>query len=275
MKSAIRSFWRLAVLAPLCFALPAFAQNTVVLTSAGGFVWDDVYVSPYYGTVDGVPNTQVICDDFADHSEINGKPWNANITQLSSLSASTLGSTLWGSYYSGSQSTQTIVDWYEEAAWLTLGLLAQPAKSADKAYYSYATWAVFDASGVLSWLSSHNDTAACNFIFGAGNNCKTTNLTTGALLLTAQQNYQSGNYSNFLIITPLASNGKVCTPGNGSCPSQEFFEIVAEGGTAAMYLLLASLSCFGAMLFRSRRNIQNMKSPDASLWWSRLSENRR
>jgi hypothetical protein len=253
MKSAIRSFWRLAVLVSLCFAPFALAQNTVDLTSAGGFGWDGVYISPYYGTVDGVPNTPVICDDFMDQSKINGKSWNANITQLSSLSASTLGSTLWGSYLSGSQSTQTIIDWYEEAAWLTLGLLAEPAKSADRAYYSYAIWAVFDPTGVLSWLSKHNDTAACNFIFGAGNNCKNTNLTSGALLLTAQQSYQSGNYSNFLIITPLEANGKVCTPGNGSCPSQEFFEIVAEGSTAAMYLLLASFSCFAAMFFRSRR----------------------
>jgi hypothetical protein len=251
-NSAIRNFLRLASLALLCFGPFAVAQNTVDLTSAGGFVWDGVYVSPYYGTVDGVANTQLICDDFMDESQINGKAWNANITQFSSLSASTLGSTLWGSYYSGSQSTQTIIDWYEEAAWLTLGLLAQPAKSADKAYYSYAIWAVFDASGVLSWLNSHNDTAACNFIFGAGNNCKNTNLTAGALLLTAQNSYASGNYSNFLIITPLL-NGEVCTPGTGTCPSQEFFEIVAEGGTAAMYLLLASFSCFAAMFFRSRR----------------------
>jgi hypothetical protein len=251
MKSAIRSFWRLALLAPLCLALPAFAQNTVVLTSAGGFVWDDIYVSPYYGTVDGVPNTQVICDDFADHSEINGKPWNANITQLSSLSASTLGSTLWGSYFSGSQSTQTIVDWYEEAAWLTLGLLAQPARSSEKAYYSYAIWAVFDPTDVLNWLSSHGDTAACNAIFG--NACTSTTASKGSILYNAQQSYMNGNYSNFLIITPLGSNGLVCTPGNGSCPSQEFFEIVAEGGTAAMYFLLAALSCVGAMLFRSRR----------------------
>ena len=253
MKSAMRSSLGLALLVLLCFAPGASAQNTVVLTDAGDFVWDNIYVSPYYGTVNGVPNTQVICDDFMDQSQLNGKPWNANITQLSSLSASTLGNTIWGSYYAGSQSTQTIINWYEEAAWLTLGLLAQPAKSADKAYYSYAIWAVFDAEGVRSWLNSHNDTAACNFIFGAGNNCKNTNLTAGALLLTAQQSYQSGNYSNFLIITPLGSNWKVCTPGNGSCPSQEFFEVVAEGGTAAMYLLLASFSCFAAMFFRSRR----------------------
>jgi len=253
MKSAIRSLWRLGLLAALCVVPSAFAQDTVVLTGAGGFAWDGIYISPYYGTVDGVPNTQVICDDFADESQLNGKPWNANITQLSSLSVSTLGNTLWGAYYSGSQSTQTIINWYEEAAWLTLGLLAQTPKSADRAYYSYAIWAVFDPGGVLSWLSSHNDTAACNFIFGAGNNCKTTNLTAGALLLTAQNSYMNGNYSNFLIITPLASNGQVCTPWSGNCPSQEFFEIVAEGGTAAMYLLLASLSCFGAMLLRSRR----------------------
>lgn len=252
MKSAIKSFLRLVFLALLCCAPSAFAQDTVVLTNAGGFVWDNVFVSPYYGTVNGVPNTQLICDDFMDQSQLNTRPWNANVTQLSSLSASTLGNTLWGSYFSGSQSTQTIIDWYEEAAWLTLGLLAQPANSSERAYYSYAIWAVFDPTGVLNWLSSHGDTNACMAIFG--NACTSTTASKGSILYNANQSYASGNYSNFLIITPLGSNGKVCTAGNGSCPSQEFFEIVAEGGTAAMYLLLASLSCLAAMLFRSRRH---------------------
>jgi hypothetical protein len=250
MKSATRSFLRLALLLPLCFALSALAQNTVDLTSAGGFVWDGIYVSPYYGTVDGVANTQLICDDFMDQSQINGKPWNANITQFSTLS-SNLGNTLWGSYLTNQGwSPSAIIDSYEEAAWLTLGLLSQAPKSSEKAYYSYAIWAVFDATDVLNWLSTHGDTAACMAIFG--NSCTSINASKGSILYNANQSYASGNYSNFLIITPLL-NGKVCTPGTGTCPSQEFFEIVAEGGTAAMYLLLASFSCFAAMFFRSRR----------------------
>lgn len=39
----------------------------------------------------------------------------------------------------------------------------------------------------------------------------------------------------------------------GGDETVEITAVAPEGGTAAMYLLLASLSCFGAILFRSRR----------------------
>ena len=153
----------------------------------------------------------------------------------------------------------TIVDWYEQAAWLTQGLLTQSAKSNNQAYYSYAVWAVFDPSGVLHWLENHNqnghgaDNAACNAIFGS--NCwsvKLTHLTSG-LLWMAEQNYMKGNYANLLIFTPLGSNGKPCSVGD--CPGQEFFRpmAVAEGGIAGMYVLLAVAFCLAGMFLRSRR----------------------
>jgi hypothetical protein len=255
MKSPIGSSCLIACLVLLCFAPCAFAQN-VNVTSAGNFVYDNVYVSPYYATVNGVANTQVICNDFADETKLNTS-WPANITQFSNLSSS-LGNTVWGAWYSsaagGSISSSTITQWYEEAAWLTLQLLAQPSGTNNQAWYSYAVWAVFDPSGVVNWLKSFGDTTACNKIFGSGNNCVNTNVT-GGYLQTAQADYMTGNYSNFEIISPT-NGGTVCTPyisGHGNCNSQEFFMLVAEGGTAAMYLLLAALSCVGAMLFRSRR----------------------
>jgi hypothetical protein len=253
MKNAIAIFWRVALVA-LFLAPCAFAQ-TVDVTSAGNFVYDGIYVSPYYATVNGVQNTQVICNDFADTTTLNTS-WQANITQFSDLSSS-LGSTVWGAYYLSQKvppSSTAIIDGYEEAAWLSLQVLAQPKGSNNLAWYSYAEWAVFDPGNVVAWLNKYGDTAACNAIFGSGNNCQSTAVT-GGILQTAQQDYASGNYSNFEIISPTV-NGTVCSPlisGKGNCPAQEFFMLVPEGGTAAMYLLLAAVSCFGAMLFRSRR----------------------
>jgi hypothetical protein len=57
-------------------------------------------------------------------------------------------------------------------------------------------------------------------------------------------------FSNVLILTPTV-NGQTCTAGG--CREQEFFEVVPEGGGTFGYLLLAGLSCFGAMFMRSRR----------------------
>jgi len=256
MKAITGTFWQVMFLALLCLAPRAFAQ-TVDVTSAGSFVYDGDYVSPYYATVNGVPSTAVICDDFADTTTLN-TTWSANVTQFSNLSSS-LGNTVWGAYYTSQKvAAATIIDWYEEAAWLTLQLLAQPSGSNNQAWYSYAEWAVFDPNSVLSWLKTHGsgggaDTAACEAIFG--NACTSTTASAGSFLYNAEQNYAKGNYSNFLILSPTV-NGTVCSPfisGSGNCPAQEFLEIVPEGGTAAMYLLLAAVSCLGAMLFRSRR----------------------
>jgi len=65
MKRAMQNFWWVSITA-LCLAVVAVAQTPVTLTSAGGSVYDGIYVSPYYATVNGVANTPVVCDDFGD-----------------------------------------------------------------------------------------------------------------------------------------------------------------------------------------------------------------
>ena len=251
---AIRRFGCVAI-AVLCFATWAVAQN-ITLTSDGNIEYDGAYVGPYYATVNGAPNTPIVCDDFADQSKV-GSTWKTSVISFSNL-ASDLGQTLWGSYYlSKGSASATIVDWYEQAAWLAQKLLVQPAKSNNQAYYSYAVWAVFDPSAVLRWLEKHGqnghgaDNAACNAVFGS--NCGRVNLCklTSGLLWMAEQNYMKGNYANLLIFTPLGSNGKPCSVGD--CAGQEFFgPAVPEGGTAGMYLLLTAVCCLGGMFLRSR-----------------------
>ncbi|HSS96512.1 MAG TPA: hypothetical protein VLK33_05770, partial [Terriglobales bacterium] len=67
MKKAIRfSLWMGIAALALSMVPWAIAQN-VTLTSAGSNVADGIFVSPYYATVNGVTNTKVVCDDFADN----------------------------------------------------------------------------------------------------------------------------------------------------------------------------------------------------------------
>src|ERR1700723_176928 len=270
MTRAVRRFcWVAMSMLALSLAPWAVAQTSVTLTGVQGSSWDGVYMSPYYATVNGAQNTTVICNDFADESYLNST-WSANSTSFSNLS-SNLGNTLWGSYYESKGYTAgAIMTMYDEAAWLTLGLLGQAGGSTSQAAYSFAVWAVFDPNSVLSWLKTAGDTAMCNAVFGTGNNCASSNVTknSSSLLWLAQQNYMNGgSYSNLAILTPLvqvAGKWVGCTPSlggsGGNCPAQEFFEMVPDGGSALMYLLLAGIFCFGAMWIRSRGAVVGLRA---------------
>jgi hypothetical protein len=216
MIYSTQKWWGMAVLAVLCFAPSAFANSNLTMTGAGNNVMAGVYVGPYTATVNGVANTPVICDDFADDSVI-GHSWNFTANNFS-----TLGSALWGN-----QTTN-----YEAAAWLTLQMLSlnsKPDNALQVGYLSFAIWSLFDQNA-LSYL---------NWTQLAGVN---------SWLNQVPENLTPSQFANFVLLTPQG-----CTSGPGSCPGQEFFEVMPEGGSAAMYLLLAGLSCFAAMLFRRRQ----------------------
>ena len=221
MIKSVQRWWGVAALALLCIAPCAFASSTLTMTGAGNNVMGGVYVGPYYATVNGVANTTVICDDFADESYI-GHSWNYTVNNFSSL-----GSALWGSQTSN----------YDAAAWLTLQMLSLNGSSGNATqvgYLSYAIWSLFD-KGALNGLSSTQ-------LAGVD-----------AWLAKVPGNLNPGQFANFLLLTPQG-----CTNGPGSCPGQEFMMMVPEGGAAAMYLLLAGLTCFGAMLYRRRRQASSI-----------------
>jgi hypothetical protein len=218
MISSTQKWLGAAALALLCFAPCAFANSSMTMTGAGNNVMGGVYVGPYYATVNGAQNTAVICDDFADESYI-GHTWNFTANNFS-----TLGSALWGSQTGN----------YEAAAWLTLQMLSLNSNSTNATqvgYLSFAVWSLFDQSA-LNGLSS-TQLAGVN-----------------AWLGKVPLNLLPGQFANLILLTPQG-----CTGGPGSCPGQEFFMSVPEGSSAPMYLLLAGLSCFGALLFR------RMKAP--------------
>jgi hypothetical protein len=219
MIRSTQKWWGVVALALLTFAPCAFANSNLTMTGAGNNVMGGVYVGPYYATVNGVKNTAVICDDFADESYI-GHSWNFTPNNFS-----TLGSTLWGNQTNN----------YDAAAWLTLQMLSlnsNPGNATQVGYLSFAIWSLFDKSA----LNGLNSTQL------AGVN---------AWLGKVPLNLLPSEFANFLLLTPQG-----CTGGPGSCPGQEFMQVMPEGGSAAMYLLLAGLSCFAAMLFRRRRQAQ-------------------
>lgn len=245
MKNGPRVFWLVAF---AVFSLSSFsvAQVSTTLTSPGsGASYDGIYVSPYYATVGGVANTPVVCDDFGDESWV-GSSWNASVTSFSNISGST---TAWGN--AGAN-----LSLYGAVGYLTQLVLSAPAGSLNQIIDTYALWAVFDPSGVESYLASHPITAGslttaqlCDDIFGDSTGCSSTSIT-GGLLGTAEK-YGSSQFANLEILSPMV-NGAVCTAESGNCPAQEFIVEVPEGGSTLAYLALAGFCCLIAV-FRSRR----------------------
>jgi hypothetical protein len=129
-------------------------------------VWDGIYVGPYDATTLAGAHILIIRDDFKDES-------NYNTYSYAVHSFGNLVGTLWG----GQPNAATL---YQEAAWLTVGLYQKT--DVTQAYYSYAIWAVFDPSDASAWLRKYNDAAACNYIFGQGNNCASPTVSAGGLL---------------------------------------------------------------------------------------------
>jgi len=220
MISSNLKWWGIAATVLLCLAPGAFAGSSLTMTGAGSNVMGGVYVGPYYATVNGVATT-VICDDFKDDSVI-GHTWNVTTNNFS-----TLGSALWGN--------QTVA--YEQAAWLTVQMLAlssNPSNNTQVGYLSFAIWSIFDKAALNGLNASQ----------WAGVN---------SWLNMIPANFTAGQFSNFVVLTPQG-----CTNGPGSCPGQEFLQIMPEGGAAASYLLMAGLACLGAMFFRGRRRVQEV-----------------
>jgi hypothetical protein len=252
MKNVFQAFWWVAIMA-ICFATSAFAQTTVTLTNPGGYAYDGIYVSPYYATVGGVANTPIVCDDFIDESYTNSS-WSASVTPFSSSMTNT-------AWTNAGQSASL----YGAVGWLTQQVLAATGGSTTQVIDTYALWAVFDPSNVENYLATHQVTTGslttaqlCDDIFGDTTGCTTSTPVKGGLLYTAENSgFTPGQFGMYVLSPYVTGTNTVCNAESGNCPAQEFIA-VSEGGAAAAYLLIAGLCCFGAMFFRSRRQIQRV-----------------
>jgi hypothetical protein len=209
-----RISWGLVGVVLLSCGSSLFAQTaTITLTGVGNAnVYDNVYVSPYTATVNGVVNTTVICDDFYDETYFN-ESWTANVSTVASL-----GSVLWDPSTSTPAAPPPLTAQqvlYEEMAYLAYALETPGITTATQDAISFAIWDLSDPSAVSSYLGS-------------------TGLPTGTAywMTQAENNYgtlSEAQLADVLVLTPNKSDAITC--GGGTCPTappQEFLEIVTS-----------------------------------------------
>lgn len=246
MKSKSISLAVMAGLALLGFGLRATAQQVVSVQFTGGYTGlfpitsgpyagYDAGAGVYTATINGQSSPGIICDDFNDEIT-SGETWNANEYQVSTLvSSGNLNSTLFGSAIG--------VQGYAEVAVLVSALFSNPngVGGITPGELSSAIWDITTPGGITGLDGTA--TALVNYVeglFGVGSGSTTAQI-------NAATNYLA-SLSNLWILTPDPLTGV------GSGEPQEMFTLqVPEGGAALMYLLLAGLSCFGAMFLNLRK----------------------
>lgn len=215
----------------LGMALPLRADTAMTLTGAGaGNVLDGVYTSPYTGTVGGVANTPVICDDFADDSYV-GESWSATVSSVASLA----GNVKWGSETNAQQN-------YEIAAWLVEDLLSTSNKTATEDI-SFAIWLSLDPAVASYLTSTYPDpgtlAAAQGWIATAQNAITTQDLT-------------AADFANVLVYTPVAGTAVNCNGGPCPANSPQEFLVVRTPEPGSLVLLLGGLIALVGFARRSR-----------------------
>jgi hypothetical protein len=210
----------------LCFALPAFGQNSNLSFNGGfqGDVWCGgsegcVGTGLYDGTINGqqvgpsgAGGLGMICDDYK-HNIYAGESWTANGINASSLNASNINSTQFGNAIG--------LTGYTELAYVVNLMFTNPS-SAQQSVYSQVIWAL--TGGVsYSQLSSAAQSLYSWVIANAG---KLPSLST---------------YVNLMLYTP--------TNQSGSGPQEMWGQNMqaAEGGAAFLYMLMAGVACFAAI----------------------------
>jgi len=234
----------------MCLAPMAFAQTSVTLTGVSGQAYDGIYVSPYYANVGGT-STAVVCDDFADESNL-GSTWSAQTTSFSNVNST---NTSWG--LAGANTSL-----YGAVGYLTSLVLSAAPGSTTQVIDTFALWAVFDPNGVEQYLAAHPITSGslttaqlCSAIFGSSS-C-TGSAVKGSLLWIAENSgFTAAQWGMTVLSADIPGTSQLCTAEKGNCPAQEFIYLsMAEGGTAAAYLLLAGFCCWGAIALRSKRRL--------------------
>ncbi|MFY9852344.1 MAG: hypothetical protein WAK26_00530 [Terracidiphilus sp.] len=222
----------------LCCGLPALAQDVVSVQFTGGYTttWGNsggnYGAGIYSGTINGASSPGIICDDFNDEIT-SGETWNANAYQASSLTASNIDETLFGKTVgiTGYAEVGTLVSMMFNNS-TTYGSLT----GITQAELSSAIWDI-TAPGGISGLDAN-----------------------ALALVVAVEGVYNGNSSLAQSYLATLTNLWILTPNpEGPGEPQEMWTenlSVPEGGTALMYLLLAGLSCFGAMLFNSKNRLR-------------------
>jgi hypothetical protein len=239
MQNLLRKYWHFTLVAILCCASASFAQTTVDVTNVGDGAaaynssGTGYYVDPYGGTVGGVSYT-LICDDWADNSQLN-LPFQANVSSITQTGIT--GTTpLFGNN----------PGLYNEAAWLASQLLGN-TNATSQTEISFALWELTfpgypytgpgeaDPEDPFSFLSSNSANSA---------------LLAGAKTYLSEAQGESGyNASGWEILTPtMASNQE----------QQEFLVYTPE--SSAVVLFAADMLGLAALIFFYRRRMLRTQS---------------
>lgn len=268
-----------AALAVTFLATSALATVTFNLTGVGSGdpSLDNIYTSPYTGTINGGPTIPVICDDFADDSFVP-EQWTAYVTSLSSLTSSVDNNLKWGTSATGTSNvvagtaptvgSVNSFSWnlsqteaYDVAALLSIDIVTSGQGSTAQKDLSYALWGLFDpsgSSGAFTWLSSYSDysdqSAAETDLKNAIN--QVTNAINGGTLSSLLGNYNITIYSYDPYANP---NGPSC--GGGPCPNsppQEFISVTTPEASTPALLAIDLLGFLALAAFLRRRIPRNI-----------------
>src|SRR5271169_2676078 len=211
----------------LCFALPAFGQNSS-LTFNGGYQ-GDVWCGGSEGCVatgfyDGVINGQqvgpggagglgMICDDYS-HNIRSGQSWSANGINVSALNAGNINSTQFGGTIG--------LTGYTELAYVVNLMFTTNPSSAQQSIYSQVIWAL--TGGVKTSQLSAAALSCYNWV-----------------IANAGSLPSLSTYVNLMLYTPSDQTA------NG--PQEMWGQNMQadEGGAALLYTLLGGMACFVAM----------------------------
>jgi hypothetical protein len=205
---------------------PVFGQNTTIQYT-GGYTgsWNGEATGFYSGTIGGVTaNPGMICDDFADTIG-NGQTWTAEGVRASTLTPTYINSqSRFGSVIG--------VSGYAEMAYLVNAMFTTSPSPAQQVYYSEAIWYI-GANGT-GWVLGSNTL-----------DVQAQTLVNNAIAYAASTSNSFAAYTNLWLYTAIPV-GQTAQEMWGNVP-------VPEGGATLMYLLLAGVTCFGAMFYSRRR----------------------
>jgi hypothetical protein len=237
-------------------SVPTFGQQDVTIDFTGIANTNvqalGAYAGYYTGSVNGIADTPgFICDDYNNEIFLPSESWQATATSFASLAASstTLSTTLFGN----------TIGLAGYAAIANLANLMAVTPASGQADIAAAIWYIgsLNSGNVVPWsdldpTAQGYVTALLGYGSTAGTYDGTDGLGSASVYTSAALTELEG--SSLWLYTPT---GAEITPVGDPFP-QEFVGNVAvvptpEGGAPLMYLLVAGMSCFGAMYINSRR----------------------
>jgi hypothetical protein len=251
MKIHARGLAAIAGSVLFCSVLPAFGQTVVAVDFTGGYstTFDnsdgDFGAGVYTAKINGGSSPGIICDDFKDEVT-SGEKWNAKAYEASSLAS--INPATGQPYVDSTLFGKTVgLSGYAEVAVLVSMMFGNTPNSyggitgITQSELASAIWDITTPGGISGLdLKARALVAVVELTFSGNTSLATKYLAT---------------LTNLWILTPDPLTGV----GSGE-PQEMWTEglSMAEGGTTLMFLLLAGVTCFGAMFLKYRGRLGNL-----------------